>query len=206
MIELALMVNQLERRCGKNSRRASLVFEKTWILCALACALAMQSRAHAAPTEPGRESISAIGPLRFGEAAPPIAAERLSGEDGVTLGDLRGRVVIVDFWATWCGPCHEIMPDLDAMHRRHHRAGLTVLGVAREPEARIRAHLAENPVGYTVARDVGGTLSRYGVRALPMLVVIDRSGEVRDVVVGTDSGSLTRLDMLVQRLLNEPAP
>jgi thiol-disulfide isomerase/thioredoxin len=203
------MVNHLHSGGWVNFRKTSRVFRKLGVLLALGMltsVLPMQSPAFAAPTEPAREDLSRFGPLRFGEAAPPIAAERLSGEDGVTLADLRGRVVVLDFWATWCGPCHEIMPDLDAMHRRHHRAGLTVLGVAREPEARIRAHLAENPVGYTVARDIGGTLSRYGVRALPMLVVIDRSGEVRDVVVGTDSGSLTQLDMLVQRLLNESGP
>lgn len=164
--------------------------------------------ARAAPTEvagSGDGATRRIGPLQLGAAAPPIAAERLSGQDGVSLEDLRGRVVVLDFWATWCGPCRAIMPDLDAMHRRHHPRGLTVLGVAREPEGRIRAHLSEHPVGYTVARDVGGTLSRYGVRALPMLVVIDRGGQVRDVVVGTDDASLRRLDTFVQRLLSEPA-
>lgn len=146
-----------------------------------------------------------VGPLRFGESAPEIAAERLSGTEGVSLGDLRGRVVVIDFWATWCGPCRRIMPELDRLYQRHHGAGLAVLGIAREPEGRLRAHLAESPVSYTVARDVGGTLSRYGVRALPTVVVLDRTGQVRDVGVGMDGGAMGRLDQLVQRLLAEPA-
>src|SRR5690606_23955361 len=114
----------------------------------------------AAPTESERAA-RAVGPLRLGEAAPPIAAQRLSGQDGVSLEDLRGRVVVIDFWATWCGPYRAIMPALDALHRRHHARGLTVLGIAREREASIRQHLVEHPVGYTVARDVGGTLTRW---------------------------------------------
>jgi thiol-disulfide isomerase/thioredoxin len=140
-----------------------------------------------------------------GEAPPAIAAERLSGTDPLDLAALRGRVVIVDFWASWCRPCRSIMPALDGLHAAHHDEGLTVLGVAREPASRIRRHLAESPVGYTVGRDAGGTLARYGVRALPTLVLIDRRGLVREVFVGIDGGSmLGRLERLVTALLAEP--
>lgn len=139
-----------------------------------------------------------------GARAPELGASDLGG-NRVTIESLRGSVVIVDFWASWCRPCRSIMPALDGLHAAHHDEGLTVLGVAREPASRIRRHLAESPVGYTVGRDAGGTLARYGVRALPTLVLIDRRGLVREVFVGIDGGSmLGRLERLVTALLAEP--
>lgn len=121
------------------------------------------------------------------------------------LRDLRGRVVVLDFWASWCRPCRAIMPTLDQLHSDHHDDGLTVLGVAREPESRILRHLERSPVHYTIARDAGGTLARYGVRAIPTVVVIDRRGLVREVFVGVDGDALGRIQRLVTTLLAEPA-
>ena len=122
-------------------------------------------------------------PASVGHAPPALTAERISGGDSVSLPDLRGRVVVMDFWATWCGPCRSIMPELDALSVMHHAEGLTVIGVAREPTSRLRRHLDASPVSYTIARDTGGTLSRYGIRAIPTLVVIDRSGVVREIPI-----------------------
>ena len=70
----------------------------------------------------------------------------------------------------------------------------------------MRAHLARSPVAYTIARDVDGTSRRFGVRAVPTLVVIDRAGQVRDLTVGADGSALARLRSTVERLLAEPTP
>ncbi len=145
-------------------------------------------------------------PLVVGEDAPPLAAQRVAGPDPVTLDGLAGRVVILDFWATWCGPCRAVMPLLDAMYQARGSEGLSIVGVSPESDQDIRAHLAQHPVHYTVARDVGGTVRAYGVRGIPMLVVLDRAGKVREVMMGVDGPSFRRLDTLVTQLLAEPAP
>jgi thiol-disulfide isomerase/thioredoxin len=153
---------------------------------------------------PGRAQTGDDAPATVGHAAPALTAERIAGADPVSLADLRGRVVVMDFWATWCGPCRSIMPTLDQLSVMHHEEGLTVLGVAREPTSRLRRHLEADPVSYTIARDTGGTLARYGVRAIPTLVVIDRRGVVREIFVGIEGGATMReLGALVERLLAE---
>jgi len=168
-------------------------------LAGLSIALA-PAHVSAAPTE----ARGGPGPLRLGEAAPPVLAERIAGQDEVSLPHLRGRVVVLDFWATWCRPCRAIMPSLDRLHRTHHDQGLTILGLTRERRPAIEAHLQRSPVGYTVARDLGPTQRSYGVSATPTLVVLDRRGRVREVRVGGED--LGNLEALIERLLAEPAP
>jgi thiol-disulfide isomerase/thioredoxin len=152
----------------------------------------------------GRPSFAQYGEVAVGEAPPALTTERLFGNDAIDMQALRGRVVVLDFWATWCGPCRAIMPTLDRLHDAHHAAGLTVIGVGREPASRIRRHLAVSPVHYTVARDIGGTMARYGIRAIPTVVLVDRRGLVREVFVGVDHAALGRIETLVTALLAEP--
>ncbi len=170
-------------------------------LAGLPLLAALPRVARAAPGGPS--GARAAGPLVVGQTPPALSLQRLSGSDEVTLAGLAGRVVLLDFWATWCGPCRALMPMLDAMHGRYHGQGLSIVGMSSEPEALIRSHLSANPVAYTIARDVGGTIRAYGVRGIPMLVAIDRAGKVREVLVGIDGQSFGQLDALVQRMLAE---
>jgi thiol-disulfide isomerase/thioredoxin len=146
------------------------------------------------------------GPSGGHVRAPLLHAERLSGPDPVDLARLYGRVVILDFWATWCGPCRRVMPLLEQLHRDHHDSGLSVVGISNETASSIRRFLAARPLSYTVGRDLGGTLRSYRVSGLPTLVVIGRDGKIRAMHAGADPAALGRLPALVDALLAEPPP
>ena len=177
-------------------------------LALLALTAAVAQTVHAAPggAPAGAGGGRAPGPLAVGRPPPALNLSRISGSDETTLEGLRGRVVVLDFWATWCGPCQAVMPALDRLHTQHHGRGLSVIGLSAESDAAIRAHIARVPVAYTIARDTGGTLRSYGVRAIPTMVVLDRAGKVREIFVGVDGPAMQRLNGLVTQLLGEPAP
>ena len=131
---------------------------------------------------------------------------RLAHERGfgpVDLAALRGRVVLVDFWASWCGPCRQMMPALNRLSQRYGAQGLTVLGVTDEPASVARSVGMQMGIRYTLATSPTG-VARYNVSSLPTLVAIDRAGTVREVSVGYEGPA--RLEALVARLLAERAP
>jgi thiol-disulfide isomerase/thioredoxin len=131
----------------------------------------------------------------------------VSGAFPATIGALRGRVVLLDFWATWCAPCRVAIPKLDAMQARYGAQGLSVLGVSTEDAQDVASFTQHMAMRYGVAVDKHAqTTKSYGVASLPTLVVIDKRGVVRDVAIGFDPGGDARLDATVRTLLAEPAP
>lgn len=140
-----------------------------------------------------------------GRPAPPLKVTPV-GRAPRSLDELRGSVVLLDFWAPWCGPCRASMPRLDALASRLGAEGLKVVGIA-EDTTPDRAQTAADALGarYPIASDVDGeTMRAFGLSALPSLVVVDRKGVVREVLVGWDPGFEGRLAALVRGLLAEP--
>ena len=137
--------------------------------------------------EPGTTTHDAIPSPRQGFAAPDIDLERLDGER-VRLSELRGQVVVLNFWASWCPPCRAEMPALQALHEQRGSQGVVVLAVnstVQDREQAARDFAAEYVLTFPIGLDRDGQATRlYQVRALPSTFFIDRDGVIRRVVVG----------------------
>jgi peroxiredoxin len=102
-----------------------------------------------------------------------------------SLQDLRGSVVLVSFWATWCPPCRKEMPDMDALYKRFQSRGLVVLAISNEEEALVRKFLGEHPYRFPILLDLGGKAGKaYQVEGIPKSFVYDRGGKI--VATGVD--------------------
>jgi thiol-disulfide isomerase/thioredoxin len=132
--------------------------------------------------------LDALRPMRAGEAAPEIALPRLGGGPRFSLDELRGRVVVLDFWATWCPPCRAMMPVLDRLHGEWAPAGVEFVGVDSDGEdlsgTQLQGFVRENRIPYTIVVDDGSVGRLYKVRALPQLVIIGRDGAVLRTFLG----------------------
>jgi len=114
--------------------------------------------------------------------APPFAATGFDGKP-VDLESLKGKVVLLDYWATWCGPCRRSMPELERLHQEYSRKGLVVLGVSvDDPPAHKKAKdfVKSKRYGYHFAFDRADNPSwpEWGVQAIPAAFLIDRKGQI----------------------------
>ncbi|MDP9037544.1 MAG: redoxin domain-containing protein [Myxococcota bacterium] len=142
-----------------------------------------------------------------GTSAPPWSGvDGVSGAFPESIGSLRGRVVILDFWATWCTPCRIVAPKLSALQSRYGAQGLTVLGLSTEDAEKVAVFARRTAIGYAVGVDSRAeTTHAYGVGSLPTLVVIDKRGVVRDVSIGYDPAEDAAVETTIRGLLAEPA-
>ena len=144
-------------------------------------------------------------------ATPPTSALApdftLRGADGrnVRLDELRGQVVLVNFWATWCGPCREEMPRLDTLYQKYRKSGFVLLGVNVDDDPRTAlATAAKLNVSFPVLLDTDKKVSKlYDLNTMPSTVVIDRDGKMRFLTRGFHAGTERDYEQQIRGLLKE---
>jgi thiol-disulfide isomerase/thioredoxin len=139
-----------------------------------------------------------------GQPAPDFALRSMKGPS-VRLSEHLGEVVVINFWATWCGPCRQEMPLLDQLYGKYQRAGLVLLSVNIDETLEPAIEMAQTlKVSYPVLFDTRKEVSRaYDVSAMPVTVLVDRAGVVRYVSEGYKPGYEKRYTEKLRELLNE---
>jgi peroxiredoxin len=146
----------------------------------------------------------AMAAATVGTAAPDFTLRTLSGPN-MRLQEQRGQVVLVNFWATWCGPCRKEMPHLNRIADKYRSSGLVMLGVNVDDDVRNAADVATKlGVKFPVLLDTDKKVSRlYDLNSMPSTLVIDRSGRVRFLHRGYQDGYEDQYDKQIRDLLKE---
>jgi len=147
----------------------------------------------------GCQSSSDWTPIQSPAAAPNFTLPQLTG-DPVSLEAFRGHPVIMEFWATWCGPCHYSTPSLEAIYREHRNRGVSVLLINEGESAQaLRTWVKGRFTAPILLDDEGRVAALYGVTGLPTLIVVDRDGRIRYARSGYSGG----LEQNLRRIMND---
>jgi peroxiredoxin len=161
------------------------------LFAAFACALAL--------------SASASTPAKLiGQPAPEFVLRALN-DNNLRLSEHLGEVVLINFWASWCGPCKQEMPKLDELNDKYHRAGLVLVGINIDEDPHKAVEMANAiKVSYPLLMDDRKDVARaYFVASLPATIIVDREGVVRYVNEGYKAGTEKQYQEELRKLLNQ---
>ena len=139
-------------------------------------------------------------------AAPNFSLPMISKEGKVNLEDLKGRVVYVDFWATWCPPCRRSFPWMEEMHTRYHEDGLTIVAISVDAKYELAEKFIQelNP-SFISAHDPGKkTAKLYKLRAMPSSYLIDRNGNIISTHLGFRTSRSHKVEAEIKAALKQP--
>lgn len=144
-------------------------------------------------------------PVKVGDPAPDFTLSNLDGQS-ISLKGLRGKVVLVNFWATWCGPCRVEMPHLEKLYQEYHKQGVAFLTISDEQPETVRQFLKARNYSFGSMVDAQSVVSNlYGVRGIPHTFLVDRSGRVVAGLPGSQKEADLR-EAIIKGLNAPPAP
>ena len=141
--------------------------------------------------------------LKVGETAPAWSLKDSTGKT-VALADLKGKVVLMDFWATWCGPCVAAMPTIQKIHEKYAKDGkVVVIGMNLDDAQKAAKHMAGNKFTYMLVTNAQPAASRYRVGPIPAMFIIGADGKVAHTAVGFNAGSAAQEEAELCRVIDE---
>jgi cytochrome c biogenesis protein CcmG/thiol:disulfide interchange protein DsbE len=148
---------------------------------------------------------SVASPLERGAAAPPCSAPLLDSSRAISVADYRGKVVYLDFWASWCAPCRESFPFMNALERELAIKGLAIVAVSVDKTAEdARRFVASHPARFVLAVDrTGACPAAYQLPGMPTSFIIDRRGVIRAVHAGFRASDAAEIRRQLSEALDE---
>ena len=143
------------------------------------------------------------GVVKPGEPAPNFQLRDMNGQV-ISLSDLRGKVVLLNFWATWCGPCRIEMPAMERLYRTFDRKDFEILAVSTDAQGVVvtRPFQQENQLSFPILHDSDFRVGlSYGARTLPMTFMVDRQGIVRQQIFGARDWQAAEAHQLIKMLM-----
>lgn len=154
-------------------------------------------------SEGGGMPVQQRGFVKPGQVAPDFRLRDMNGQM-VSLSDFRGKVVLLNFWATWCGPCRVEMPAMEELYRQYPRKDFEILAVSTDAQgvAVTRPFQQENKLTFPILHDADFRVGlSYGARTLPMTFMVDRNGIVRQQIFGARDWGAPEAHQLLQILM-----
>lgn len=145
-----------------------------------------------------------VAALDIGQTAPDFTLKSTQGKN-LNLAEQRGQIIVINFWASWCGPCRKEMPVLQTFHNKYKNLGVYVWGINVEQENKAgQDFLADLNLSFPIFFDSSNTVSaNYQVEAMPTTVIVDRSGKVRYVFRGYKDGYEKKYAKAIKKLIRE---
>jgi peroxiredoxin len=141
----------------------------------------------------------------IGDQAPNFRLPSLSGQE-VGLETFKGEVILLNFWASWCGPCQEELPELESLHQKYKERGFQVVGINIDKKKQNAQKFVDQfHLSFSILLDPESEIvRRYLGRSMPTSYLIDRKGEVREVIFGYNRKKLPQIEKSIVGLLDEP--
>jgi len=137
--------------------------------------------------------------------APNFSLKTLDGQE-ITLSELKGKVILLDFWATWCGPCRESIPHLVQIYKSNQEKGFELIGMNLDKKGEVdmvRHFVRSMDIPYPITMTPEDVARNYGVSGLPTTILIDKEGKIREKIVGFNSAIAKQMASKVAELTSE---